>query len=198
MSPASAFRPAAVTAVVLAGGAGTRMGGVDKARLQYRGRPFIEHIVERLQPQAARLIINSDQPDCYRPLGLTVVSDPWPQRRGPLAGILAGLDASATPFTLFVPCDCPLPPLQLASRLHHALMTECSDIAYAITAAGDHYLFALIRTTLREDLRAHLAAPGNGAVKRWYVGLHCTRVGFDDQPDCFLNVNRPADLTQLP
>lgn len=196
--PASTYDSAAVTAVILAGGGGTRLGGVDKALLVWRGRPFIEHSIERLRPQVAAVIVNSDRADAYRALQMPVVGDAWPQRRGPLAGVLAALGASTTPFTLVVPCDCPLPSLQLAQRLHDALHAEQADLAYAVTGADEHYLFALLRTTLRESLRAHLAEPGNGAVRRWYAGLRCARVRFDDQPECFININSPADFDRLP
>ena len=195
---ASIYDPAAITAVILAGGGGTRMGGVDKALLLWRGRPFIEHSSERLRPQVAAVIVNSDRADAYPALQLPIVGDAGPQRRGPLAGVLAALGASTTPFTLVVPCDCPLPSPQLAQRLYDALYAEQADLAYAVTGTDEHYLFALRSTALRDNLRAHLAEPGNGAVRRWYAGLRCARVYFDDQPECFVNINSPTDFGRLP
>ena len=196
--PTPPFHPADITAVILAGGGGTRLGGVDKAQLRWQGRPFIEHSVERLRPQAARVIVNSERADGYRQFGLQVVGDAWPERRGPLAGVLAALEASTTPFTLIVPCDCPQLSPQLAQRLQQALLAENADLAYATVAGDNHYLFALLRTELRDALRTHLAEPGSGAVRRWYAGLRCAHARFDDQPDCFINVNEPNDLDRLP
>lgn len=191
------YNPADITAVILAGGIGTRLGGVDKARLRWRGRWFIEHSLERLRPQVATVLINSEDEAAYRALGLTVVGDGTPERRGPLAGVLAALTASTTPFTLVVPCDCPRPSMELAERLQQALLAEHAELAYAVTGEDEHYLFALLRTGLRENLATHLATPGAGAVRRWYATLRCAQADFTNQAECFVNINSPADLNRL-
>jgi molybdopterin-guanine dinucleotide biosynthesis protein A len=185
-----------MTAVILAGGAGSRLGGVTKALLRWQGRSFIEHIIERLKPQVGRIVINAPSPEPYRDHGLTTVADPWTERQGPLAGVLAGLGCSATPFTLIVPSDSPNVSPQLAQRLAAAMDSRC-DIAFARCGEENHYLFCLLRTELRQEL-ADFMAEGGRAVRRWFERQTALAVDFSDQPDCFINVNRPGEVKLLP
>jgi molybdopterin-guanine dinucleotide biosynthesis protein A len=194
--PTSSSAREQITAVILAGGSGTRLGGCDKAQLEWRGRPFIDHIIERLAPQVSTIAVNSNDPDNFRSYPLPVITDTWPERRGPLAGILAGLRHSTTPLVLFTPCDSPNIPPQLALRLLEALREDV-DIAYATSAGQHHYLFSLLRSELRDDLQRFIEAGGR-AVHRWFERHRVGRVAFDDQPDCFINVNTAADHKLLP
>jgi molybdenum cofactor guanylyltransferase len=187
---------AAVTGVILAGGRNSRMGGQHKALLQWQQQSFITHIVERLQPQVEQLIINSNQPQLFTEFELPIVADPFTEQRGPLAGILAGLTYSTTPLTLFVPCDNPqLSPL-LRMRMQTALQDSEADVAYAEVGGDQHYLYALMRTELRDHAQRFLQT-GATAVRRWYAELHCCRVAFEDQAINFANINSAADLDQL-
>ena len=194
IQPNAAVR-AAITGVVLAGGEGSRLGYRDKALLIWRQRPFIAHILEGLRPQVAQVIVNSHSSAIAAAVKTPMLPDPFPERRGPLAGILAGLNYAVTPFTLFVPCDNPHIPCDLAPRLHAALNDSGADIAYAATSAGDHYLHVLIRTTLRERLRLFLES-GQRAVRQWYAQENSCRVEFDDDR-AFANINTPEALNQL-
>ena len=51
----------AVTGIVLAGGQGSRMGGVDKGLQVFRGKPMVAHVIERLAPQVDEVIINANR-----------------------------------------------------------------------------------------------------------------------------------------
>lgn len=195
--PTSTPQSAAITGIILAGGRSSRMAFQDKAWLHWRQRPFIAHIVERLQPQVTRLAISTNNADRFDSLGLPLLADPFAEPRGPLAGILAGLEYCGSDLALFTPCDNPLVSTVLAQRLTAALERADADIAYAFSAASDHYLYALIRPQLLTSLRAFLN-DGESAVRRWYAGERVCRVDFDDQAGCFLNINRPDDLQQLP
>jgi molybdenum cofactor guanylyltransferase len=187
---------AAVTGVILAGGRNSRMGGQHKALLQWRQRSFLTHIVERLQPQVEQLVINSNQAQLFTEFKLPIVADPFAEQRGPLAGMLAGLNYSKTPLTLFVPCDNPqLSPL-LRIRMQTALQSTGADVAYAEVGVDQHYLYALMRTELRDDVQRFLQT-GATAVRRWYAELHCCRVAFDDQATNFDNINSVVDLDRL-
>jgi molybdenum cofactor guanylyltransferase len=187
-----------VTAIVIAGGSGTRMNSLDKSLLLWRGRPFIAHIVARLGPQVSHIAINSNTPSVtLQSLGLPLLADPFIDRRGPLAGILAGLNYSKTALTLFVPCDNPMIPDNLLQRLISALNSNNADIAYATCTDDQHYLYALIRSHLRDNLARHLSH-GDFAVRRWFAGEKAIAVDFDDRAECFLNINTPADLARLP
>ena len=76
--------------MILAGGRGTRMGGADKGLLELAGRPLVAHLLEALRPQVATVLISANRnTEVYARFGATVVPDPWPDFRGPLAGIAA-------------------------------------------------------------------------------------------------------------
>lgn len=192
---ASSANPA-ITGVVLAGGRNSRMGGQHKALLQWRQRSFIAHIIERLQPQVEQLVINSNQAQIFSTFELPIIADPFTEQRGPLAGILAGLSYSNTPFTLFVPCDNPQISSQLRARLLPALLSAEADIAYAVVGADHHYLYALMRTDLHDSARRFLQS-GVTAVRLWYEEQRCCRVAFDDQTAGFANINSTTDLALL-
>lgn len=195
-TPAHIFDPAQVTGVVLAGGRNSRMGGQHKGLLEWRGQTFIAHIVARLQDQVGALVINSNRPELFAEQQLPVIADPFTEQRGPLAGILAGLRASRTPLTLFVPCDNPRISPQLTARLAAALSAADADIAYAATKDGDHYLYVLMHTRLGASVERYLR-DGASAVRLWYAQQRCCRVEFDDEAASFININSAVDLALL-
>jgi molybdenum cofactor guanylyltransferase len=184
-----------ITAVVLAGGASSRMGQ-PKALLPWRGARFIDHIVRQLREQAGTIAISSSDTDAFQSLQVPILADPFPDRRGPLAGMLAGLRFSTTPFTLFVPCDSPLIEPQLAAQLYAALTIHEADVAYASSSGNLHYLFALLRTPLDQSLADHLVN-GDFAVRRWFATLRQIAVSFDEHDCYFVNINTPDALRQL-
>ena len=184
-----------ITAIILAGGASSRMGS-NKALLQWQERPFIAHIIESLTAQVDYIAINTNAPAEFAPFGIPLIADATAERCGPLAGIMAALDYSATALTLVVPCDNPSLSPQLASRLFAALETEQTELAYACGGGDNHYLYALMRTSLRENLVAFLRAE-DYAVRHWYATLHTTPVDFSDQPEHFRNINNAEELALL-
>ncbi|MGE5945425.1 MAG: molybdenum cofactor guanylyltransferase MobA, partial [Betaproteobacteria bacterium] len=117
-----------VTGVVLAGGMGRRMGGVDKGLLELRGRPLAAWVVDRLRPQVDHLLINANQNrERYAEFGCPVVADEIPDFAGPLAGLHAALSAATTPLVATAPCDSPFLPETLVSRLFSALTAAAAD-----------------------------------------------------------------------
>lgn len=194
MSDNSTPRPA-ITAVILCGGSGSRLGGIDKGLLTWRDRSFIELIVERIAPQVSQVLINSNRSTPYPGVELPLVPDPWPDQRGPLAGLLAGLEAATDEWVLFVPCDCPLPAADLTQRLW-AAVDEATDLAYAGIGSDNHYLFCLMHRSLCIELRRFLEQ-GGSAVHRWIATLRSRRVNFDDAAESFLNINSASELESL-
>lgn len=181
--------------VILAGGAGRRMGGADKALLALRGRPLAAWAAERLGPQVAGLAISANgDPARLAALGAPVLADPpGLAGAGPLAGVLAGLDwaaAQGAEALASVPCDAPFAPADLVARLAAGLAE--APAALAETAQGVHPVFGLWRVALRAPLRAALAAGERraGAVAE---ALGAVRVRFDDAA-AFANLNAPEDL----
>ena len=131
-----------ITAVVLAGGRATRMGGQDKGLVELAGRPMIAHVLAALAPQVEWILVNANRNlDRYAAFGWPVVRDEDTGFLGPLAGLAAGMRAAATPLVMTSPCDCPMLPPQLAQRLLAALerrliaLPRCQSVA-ARTAAS--------------------------------------------------------------
>ena len=125
-----------ITGVILAGGRGQRLGGVDKGLVPFRGRPLVEHVISILRPQVGRLVISANRNrETYAAYGVPVIADAIGDFHGPLAGILSALRAADTRFVLSAPCDTPAPPTDLAARLIAALVREQAPIAVATCGA---------------------------------------------------------------
>ncbi|HXA37223.1 MAG TPA: molybdenum cofactor guanylyltransferase MobA [Steroidobacteraceae bacterium] len=189
-----------ITGLILAGGRGTRMGGVDKGLQNHLGMPLALHALRRLAPQVGRLMINANRNVAvYESMGAPVWPDEIPDYAGPLAGMLAGLAHCATPYLVTVPCDTPNFPLDLVERLARGLADMDGDMATAFTREGGvtrrQPVFSLMKTSLRDDLAAYVAG-GQGNVGFWTSQQRCAQVVFEDG-GAFFNANTPADLEQL-
>jgi molybdopterin-guanine dinucleotide biosynthesis protein A len=185
-----------VTGLILAGGQGRRMGGVDKGLQPLRGRPMVAWVLERLAPQVTEVIVNANQNQAeYARLGCRVVGDEIGGFAGPLAGLQAGLKANVHPFLVTVPCDSPFLPRDLVARLHAALIANHADLAVAKTGDQAHPVFSLVRESLAGHLTKFLQGGGR-KIDAWYASLKVVEVPFDDQPDAFSNINTPADLAE--
>lgn len=186
-----------VTGLVLAGGLGRRMGGIDKGLVEFRGKPMVMHVIERLAPQVDILVINANQnADRYLAFGHTVVPDRIEGYAGPLAGLHAGLCESRTPLLVTVPCDSPFLPLDLVARLRNALDEERAQLAVAKTGDRSQPVFSLVRRDVLGDLAQFLAAGGR-KIDAWYARLSAVEVGFDDQAEAFANINTRDELSDL-
>ncbi|HSN79410.1 MAG TPA: molybdenum cofactor guanylyltransferase MobA, partial [Rhodoferax sp.] len=158
------IHPTDITALILAGGRGSRMGGVDKGLQNFMGLPLALHTLTRLQMSGGvcQIMINANRNlAAYESFGVPVWPDVLADYAGPLAGFLTGLERCETPYLLTVPCDTPLLPLDLAQRLAAALEAEDADIAMAAApeAGKDGHMqvrtqpvFCLLRTGLLESL----------------------------------------------
>ena len=194
-----------VTGLVLAGGRGSRMGGVDKGMQPFHGEPLALHVMRRLAPQTIALLVSANRSiDEYARLGAAfdarVIADTHADYPGPLAGIAAALHAASTEFVLTAPCDAPFVDEHLGAALMHALDSKHANIAYAATidASGDvmaHPVFALLRTSLADDLDAWLDA-GERKVRAWYARHTAVEVTFHDER-AFYNINDLQQLAEL-
>src|SRR5438309_6486916 len=178
-----------VTGVVLAGGQGSRMGGVDKGLQPFRGRPMVAHAIERLAPQVDELLINANRnPEAYARFGHRVIADEIAGFAGPLAGFERGLAHASGALVATVPCDSPFLPPDLVSRLRRALENEKADLAVAKTGDQAHPVFCLMRRSVHASLTQFLAR-GERKIDRWYASLAVVEVAFDDEAEAFLNIN---------
>ncbi len=189
-----------ITGLVLAGGRGSRMGGVDKGLQNHRGLPLALHALLRLQPQVGHAMINANRNlAAYESMGVPVWPDPLADYPGPLAGLLAGLEHCETPYLASVPCDTPDFPADLVARLAQALHAEDAEIAMAAThqhgLLQPQPVFCLLRSSLIESLVAYLQG-GQRKIDRWTAQHRCAVVAFDDAA-AFFNANTAAELQRL-
>ena len=183
---------AAVSGLVLAGGLGRRMGGVDKGLQLLRGKPMVSWVIARLAPQVSEIIVNANQNfQDYEKYGHRVVPDEIGGYAGPLAGLHAGLKAASHPLVASVPCDSPFLPGDLVARLSSSL--QQNDLAVAKTGDQPHPVFALVRKSLLKNLEAFLVGGGR-KIDAWYASLEVVEVGFDDEAGAFRNINTPEEL----
>lgn len=186
---------AEITGIVLAGGLGRRMGGVDKGLVPLGGRPLVAHVLERLRPQVGALLINANQNhDRYAAFGVPVVADAVGGFAGPLAGLHAGMARATTPYVVSVPCDSPFLPGDLVSRLAAGMAADGAEVAVAKTLDQPHPVFALVRRDVLPHLAAFLAAGGR-KIDLWYATLKVVEVAFDDEIDAFRNINTADELS---
>ncbi|HEY3074952.1 MAG TPA: molybdenum cofactor guanylyltransferase MobA [Burkholderiales bacterium] len=184
-----------ISGVILAGGLGRRMGGVDKGLQPLRGKAMVEHVLARLAPQVDEIVINANQNlERYAAFGHRVVSDRVGGFAGPLAGLHAGLEAISQPLAVTVPCDSPFLPSDLVARLRQHL--GGNDLAVAKTGEQPHPVFALVRRSVASNLEAFLAAGGR-KIDAWYASLSVVEVAFDDEADAFRNINTLEELGKM-
>ena len=186
-----------VTGVILAGGQGSRMGGVDKGLQIFRGKPMVAHAIERLAPQVDELLVNANRnPEAYARFGHRVIADEIEGFAGPLAGFERGLAHAAGELVVTAPCDSPFLPADLVARLASALEREGADLAVAKTGDQAHPVFSLMRRDVHASLAGFLAS-GQRKIDKWYAALNVVEVPFDDEADAFLNINTREELASL-
>ncbi|HEY6133518.1 MAG TPA: molybdenum cofactor guanylyltransferase MobA [Rubrivivax sp.] len=192
--------PNDITGLVLAGGRGSRMGGVDKGLQNHLGMPLALHALMRLQLQVGHSMVNANRNlAAYESMGVPVWPDAMPDYAGPLAGLLAGLEHCETPYLVTVPCDTPGFPADLVERLATALVQADAEIAMAATVEDGvrqvQPVFCLLKTTLMESLVAFMHS-GQRKIDKWTAQHRCIEVPFDDAR-AFFNANTLAELQSL-
>ncbi len=198
-----------ITGIVLAGGRGSRMGGVDKGLQLYNGIPLAKHALHQLQAQVGSLLINANRNlETYKTWGsevdAEVVVDGLADFAGPLAGFLVGLQQCKTPFLMTVPCDTPRFPADLVSRLSRALIQNDAEIAMVSSPDDEGILrhqpvFCLMKQTMVDSLQVFTDA-GGSKIGAWAAQQKLIRVNFNepnDDPKAFYNANTLQDLQQL-
>ena len=191
---------AQITGLVLAGGRGSRMGGVDKGLQNHQGVPLALHAMLRLAPQVGAMMINANRNlAAYESFGVPVWPDAIADYPGPLAGFLAGLEHCDTPYLLTVPCDTPNFPADLVARLARELVEHDARIAMAATPLADgtqvQPVFCLMESSLMSSL-IEFTQGGQRKIDRWTALHRCVEVVFDDA-EAFANANTLQELQQL-
>ncbi len=194
-------RMSAVDGIILAGGRSLRMGGGDKSLVMLGGKPLIAHVIERVRPQVAELIINAGgNAQRFEDFGLDVVADTIDGQAGPLAGVLTGLERLAEKrpdagWLLSVPADTPFLPADLVSRLMDAVGNGKADMACAKSLGRAHPVIGVWPSALAGDLRRAIVDEGVRKTRAWTARYRIAHVEFNAAPtDPFFNINRPEDL----
>jgi molybdopterin-guanine dinucleotide biosynthesis protein A len=189
-----------ITGLILAGGRGSRMGGVDKGLQTHLGVPLALHALERLRPQVASLMLNANRNiEVYQAMGVAVWPDEIDDYPGPLAGMLAGLLHCRTPYLVTVPCDSPNFPTDLVARLADGLTSIDGELSTAYTredgALRAQPVFCLMKASLRDSLSAFISS-GERKTGLFAAQHHSAKVEFDDAA-AFANANTLSELAQL-
>ena len=186
-----------ISGLVLAGGQGSRMGGVDKGLQPFRGKPMVAHVLERLQPQVDEVLVNANRNvEEYARFGHRVIADEIAGFAGPLAGFERGLAHARGELLVTVPCDSPFLPTDLVARLASALEGDGAQLAVAKTGDQAHPVFCLMRREVLASLRVFLGS-GQRKIDRWYSSLRVVEVPFDHEAEAFLNINTREELASL-
>ena len=186
-----------VTGVILSGGRGTRIGGIDKGLVPFRGRTLVEWVLDRIEPQVAEVLISANQNlDRYLAFGHPVLADRITGFAGPLAGLHAGLCLARSDLVITVPCDSPFLPTDLVQRMAEALAESDAEVAVARTGDRRHSVFCLCRASVLANLTAFLDAGGR-KVDAWHAALDVCDVAFDDHVGGLLNINTLEQLHAL-
>lgn len=195
----------AITAIILAGGAGSRIGGSDKGLQQFRNKAMVEWVVDALSPQVDQIIISANRNlQSYQALGFEVVSDenhnqnhqlsPAEQYQGPLAGIVAAHRSQAPEhvrYYLVCPCDSPLIPTDYVSRLRASLDTSGKSAAVVHDGVRRQNLHCLLNRDLVASLVDYFERGGR-SMRGWMSHIDVNEVDFSDQATAFTNLNTMA------
>ncbi len=186
-----------ITAVILAGGKGRRLGGEDKGLLEFNGRPLVATLIEQLQQQSVAIVINANRNVTqYASWGYPVIADRLEDFQGPLAGFASAMAAVDTDFILTLPCDGPHLSEDYVTRFIDNQARSGASILVAHDGERLQPVHALIRVDLLPDLQDFLAA-GERKIDRWYARHAFGETDFSDSAEMFRNINTPADRQSL-
>jgi molybdopterin-guanine dinucleotide biosynthesis protein A len=197
-----------VTGLILAGGKGSRMGGLDKGLQPFNKTSLVKNALNRLQHQEGTpltdcMIVANRNINEYKKLGVPVWQDSVEGFAGPLAGFLTGMQHCQTALVLTVPCDCPKFPLNLASKLWLAMADNKVDVAMVATQTieGEIRLqpvFCMFRAGLANNLHQFMLEGGR-KIETWVKLQNYVTVVFDDpaDSDAFANANTVQELQRL-
>ena len=182
-----------ITAVILAGGKGRRLGGQDKGLVHYKNKPLIEHVIERIEPQVSTILVNANRnQETYMGYGFPVINDELSNYQGPLAGFATAMKVATTSHIITLPCDGPLLPENLVSRMLDTLNSTSTTASDAIIVAhnGERLqpVYALIPVNLISSLEQFLEN-GERKIDLWYTKHAMQIADFSDTPNVFDNIN---------
>ncbi len=187
-----------ITVVILAGGAGRRMGGQDKGLVEFQDSPLVSHVINAIRAQSRQIVINANRnQNVYAKFGYPVIADRLDGFQGPLAGFLSAMQSVNSDYILTLPCDGPVvATTYLASMLQTLNESDCKIV---VASDGERMqpVYALIPVELVDDLQAFLAA-GERKIDRWYARHSTCQCEFSVATGFFTNINTPDELNTAP
>ena len=186
-----------ISLLILAGGKGSRMGGLDKGLMDIAGKPAIEHLIERFSTHPGPLMISANRNlERYAGYGYPVLKDAADTFPGPLAGILAGLRAAPGRYLLTMPVDAPLVQHDYPARMAAAFADCGCRACVASLNQRIEPVFSLLDTSLTPSLQDYLER-GQRPVNGWLAEVGAKPVDFSDVPQQFINLNVEQDQEKL-
>ena len=186
-----------VTGVILAGGLARRMNNQDKGLVNYKGRPLVSYAIAALSAVADQSLINANRNrERYQAFGLPVIADQTDSFDGPLAGVLTAMLYTDAGVLVVMPCDTPLIKAEHLQKLLAARAENDADVAVAFDGVRLHPVFLAIKTSLKTSLQDYLAS-GQRKMDRWLEQQNSVQADFSNEPEIFVNVNTPAELSEL-
>jgi len=191
------IQPGDITAVILAGGQGRRMGGQDKGLLDFNGRLMIEILIEALQNQRLDIVINANRNQSkYQSYGYPVINDELKDFQGPLAGFASAMAVVKSDYILTLPCDSPMLADNFVERFIETHNREQTPVCVAHDGERLQPVYALIDTGLLDDLKRFLES-GERKIDRWYAQYSYAIVDFSTEKTMFENINTPEDRQRM-
>ena len=185
-----------VTAVILAGGMGRRMGGQDKGLVLFKDRPLIQHVIDAISQQMDNIIINANRNiETYASLGYPVIEDSLEDFQGPLAGFYAAMQQVKTPYILTLPCDGPYVSGDYLQCMLDVLNQQTCEMVIASDGERMQPVYALIPVVLKDSLHQFLQQ-GDRKIDRWYQGHQFALAQFDPASHLFTNINSIDDMQE--
>ena len=185
-----------ITTVILSGGRSSRMQGEDKGLILLNDKPLISYVVDVVDDRAGRLLISANRNiDAYQQYG-EVIRDELTDFQGPLAGIAKAMAEADTLYLLILPCDSPLVNEILVNRLIQCMADKDMDICVADDGSHIHPTFAIMKTSLKDNLLAFLDS-GERKLGLWIEQNNFQKVDCSDQPKVFINLNNPQDFDKI-
>lgn len=186
-----------VSAVVLAGGMGRRMDGMDKGLVELAGRPMVGYVIEALRANVTEVLINANRnQQRYQQFCDRVIADSIQGYQGPLAGVEAAMSAIDTQWLYTCPCDSPLQPVELLPHIWSQVQSAGAQVGMAHDGERSQPVFSLINAELLTSLRAYLAR-GERKIDRWFDMHDVLRVDCTKFARGFININTEADKRRI-
>ena len=187
-----------LTAVILAGGHGSRMGGLDKGLVPFNNYPLISYAIKAVIPHVSEIMISANRSILqYQRFGYKVIRDELDGGLGPLAGIYTGLLNCKTEYLISIPCDTPFLPDYLVDHLINVAIEKNRNGAIPYTKVNEskklfHPTVMLLRTELKKSLANYLN-DGGRKIKIWTDKENFCEVLFENEKN-FENLNTLDDL----